>query len=444
MTLRQQLLAVSLLLLALPWSGCQFVREMEGTLRDAQATAIAATANAVAAALRDQPGLLYIDPGRLGDASDAGDSLYVHSGLGPVIVDGYAEDWEGIDRLQREAGRGALGVRYAAQERGDRLYLLLEVSDPDIRYAAGPGSGAISADRVLLRGFASGRDTVLIATSAPGRVRAAPVDGDLTPVEAQRVRGVWQDTAGGYTLELELPHALVGSRLGFTVINAGDRDASGRVGTLPASSRLVAPWLVRQSPDLSRQLRRFAAPGTRIEVTDRQRFLVGAARGASSTESPPEDPPFWLLRALYRAILADTPLDTVPQPVAGRLDGALTRTALSGDASSEWYAAGTGRDGALVAAAAPVFLGGNAIGSVRVLQGSESYLALADRAVGRILGITLGVLAIVIAALVGYASLLGWRIARLGRAAAAVTDRRGAITRAFPRSRAQDEIGDLS
>lgn len=442
MTLRQQLLGVSLLLLALPWAGCQFVREMESTLRDAQAAAIAATADAIAASLRDQPGLLYTEPGRLGDASDASDSLYAHSGEGTVIVDGYAEDWEGIPRSQRDAGD--LRVRYAARERDQSLYLLLEVTDPSTRYAAAPGSGDITADRVLLRGFSSGRDTVLITTSAPGRVRGIAAGGNLAPLDAQRVRGVWQDTASGYTLELELPLVLAGSRLGFSVVDGGEQTDTARAGTLPASSRAPAPWLVRQSQGLSRQLRRFAAPGTGIEVTDRQRFLVGAARGTTAHDNRPGETPFWLLRVLYRAILADTPLAPLPPPVAGRLDDGLTRSALSGESASRWYASGSGRDGAQVVATAPVFLGGNPIGSVRVLQGSENYLALADRAVGRILGITLLVLAVVIAGLVGYASLLGWRIARLGRAAAAVTDRRGAITRSFPRSRARDEIGDLS
>ena len=36
MSLRRQLLLVSLLLLSLPWAGCQFVREMEAAMQYGQ------------------------------------------------------------------------------------------------------------------------------------------------------------------------------------------------------------------------------------------------------------------------------------------------------------------------------------------------------------------------------------------------------------------------
>ena len=49
MSLRRQLLLVSLLLLSLPWAGCQFIREMEGALRQGQEQALLATATAVGA-----------------------------------------------------------------------------------------------------------------------------------------------------------------------------------------------------------------------------------------------------------------------------------------------------------------------------------------------------------------------------------------------------------
>ena len=59
MTLRRQLLLVSLLLLSLPWAGCQFIREMEGALRHGQAQSLQASATAVAAVLGEREELLY-------------------------------------------------------------------------------------------------------------------------------------------------------------------------------------------------------------------------------------------------------------------------------------------------------------------------------------------------------------------------------------------------
>jgi len=67
MNLRRQLLIASLLLLTLPWAGCQFVREMEGSMRQGQEQALQATSLAVAAALKDKPDLLYPFPQRLAE-----------------------------------------------------------------------------------------------------------------------------------------------------------------------------------------------------------------------------------------------------------------------------------------------------------------------------------------------------------------------------------------
>ena len=53
-SLRRQLILVSLLLLSLPWAGCQFIREMEGALRQGQEQGLQATAEAVAAVLAER------------------------------------------------------------------------------------------------------------------------------------------------------------------------------------------------------------------------------------------------------------------------------------------------------------------------------------------------------------------------------------------------------
>lgn len=58
LTLRAKLALVALVLLALPWAGYRYVREMERFLLGAQEAALAATARAVATALHDRPQLL--------------------------------------------------------------------------------------------------------------------------------------------------------------------------------------------------------------------------------------------------------------------------------------------------------------------------------------------------------------------------------------------------
>jgi two-component system sensor histidine kinase ChvG len=57
-SLRVKLALVALLLLALPWAGWEYVREMERFLVDGQEQALLATARAIATALHDRPGLM--------------------------------------------------------------------------------------------------------------------------------------------------------------------------------------------------------------------------------------------------------------------------------------------------------------------------------------------------------------------------------------------------
>jgi len=62
--LRTKLALVALVLLALPWAGYSYVREMERFLLEGQEQALLATARAVATALHDRPGLMRAQPPR--------------------------------------------------------------------------------------------------------------------------------------------------------------------------------------------------------------------------------------------------------------------------------------------------------------------------------------------------------------------------------------------
>src|SRR5256885_16442631 len=62
LSLRTKLALVALVLLALPWAGYEYVREMERFLLEGEEQALLATARAVATALHDRPGLLRARP----------------------------------------------------------------------------------------------------------------------------------------------------------------------------------------------------------------------------------------------------------------------------------------------------------------------------------------------------------------------------------------------
>src|SRR5207245_9204509 len=64
LNLRTKLALVALVLLALPWAGYEYVREMERFLLEGEEQALLATARAVATALHDRPGLMRARPPR--------------------------------------------------------------------------------------------------------------------------------------------------------------------------------------------------------------------------------------------------------------------------------------------------------------------------------------------------------------------------------------------
>ena len=96
MKLKSQLLVISLLMLLVPWAGCQFVREVEGVLRYGQAQSLLAKLQAVALTLSDKPELIYISPEQYQSSQEVDRQLYISRADSPIIVDGYDDGWPEI------------------------------------------------------------------------------------------------------------------------------------------------------------------------------------------------------------------------------------------------------------------------------------------------------------------------------------------------------------
>ena len=86
--LRSKLALLSALLLALPWVGYQYVKEMEAFLLEGQRQALVATARAVATALHDRPMLMRVQP-RSTALGPSGGLLPGEEVLEPAVPDLY-------------------------------------------------------------------------------------------------------------------------------------------------------------------------------------------------------------------------------------------------------------------------------------------------------------------------------------------------------------------
>ena len=94
--LRTQLLAVSSLLLALPFLGLRAAREVEAFLVETQEQGLASTARAVAIALNERPGIFLAEPATGSAGTGVASALLRIETLRlPVTIDGLTEDWMG-------------------------------------------------------------------------------------------------------------------------------------------------------------------------------------------------------------------------------------------------------------------------------------------------------------------------------------------------------------
>lgn len=438
MTLRRQLLLVCLLTLVLPWAGCQFIRETESALREGQQQMLAGTAQAIADSLAQFPAEFLRDRLNTG----GGDAVYAHPLNSPPLLDGYFVDWglpgEALVPIGGEDSR----VRYALGVHRAYLFLYVTIVD-DVRYAA-PDAPRRNPDRITLvtAGGDGQRVRFRFAPEAPGRLVADRLDGERASAEA-RISAHWQDAARGYRLEARVPRELLAATLGLEVT---ERDAQGAAATSVATFSGTTPGaLVTPSPVLESVTIGYTQPGLRLIVTDRAGWRLASAgnlsRGAAVGEGSAAGSGW--LRIAYDALLesGDGAALTERDPT-GRERDDYVRMALEGEAATRWFRSGrSGR--AVVAVAQPVWSGNVQTGAVILQQGTDAILSLTNRALTRLMNVTVIATLIVGAALLGYASWLSFRIRRLSGAALQALDGDPAHAE-LPSGHDADEIGDLS
>ncbi|KAB7628333.1 ATP-binding protein [Alkalilimnicola sp. S0819] len=428
MRLRRQLILVATVTLALPWAAWQYLTELEAFLRQGEERALLAGAGAMAGALAAGP-LLALP-------AAAQRRLYVRPGARPV-VDGYADEWQPwLDWTQPLDPSAPERARLALAEDEQALYLLLQVRDPRVVYED-PGLNAPKrSDHLIieLEDADGAPRRYLLSNSAPGWVVARPMGG----AAAEPLRGEWQDVAGGYSLELRIPHGQAGDRLGLTLVNVDDPESREEVDRL----RLPPTPLLRPSPVLAERLAELALAGRRVWLLDAQGWVLARAGELSVPAASAQGWPWWR-HFVYRYLIRP-PLNPPRnrQEHALRLEGEELQAAAAGTALAVWRPA-EGRRAVTGSAASPVRQAGEARLIVLLEQGSEDLLLFTNQALGRLLALTGLVLLLVVGALLGYASLLSARIRRLRNAAEAALGQDGRV-RPFKPSRQRDELGDLS
>ncbi|MFS1524583.1 ATP-binding protein [Microbulbifer sp. 2304DJ12-6] len=440
MKLRRQLLLVSLVALALPWAGCQYLRQVDAALAQGQLQALEATAAAVAARLASAPQLIAPDP--LRHARPPGAQLYLNPLPQAPTVDGYGDEWRSLalkPRALLDAQRSPL-AQVTLGQFGQRVFLLLTVSDRTPAYND-PRTGLLSAgDTVELY---TGNRHYTLPVASQGAASALWHDPRAGRYERElRLHGRWTRSPTGYQLELALPYALTGGALSIQVRDRARSDGGAPVhtaSTLPADG--LPGHLVGPLPDLHSELGHFVRPGLRLAVVDSEGFLL-ASHGQLQTNDSGGQPTPWLRNWIYRKLLAQgdlPPLADSGLPPGAGVDRSPWRQWFGGPLQSR-----IGAVSVPVITRADDVVERPLLGQVLALQSGAAMQSVTEGAAHRLWLISCAAAATALLFLLAYASWLSWRIRKLHRAARTAVDASGKLRDDFPVSRAGDELGALN
>jgi dedicated sortase system histidine kinase len=442
-SIRLQLLLISLTTLVLPWAGCQYAREVQTVLRASQEQALLAAAGTIANALSAQPQRMS-HSGQVGGKFDAqsGD-IYAFPLRATPLLDGYRDDWDvPLEPLALPAA--GLHARMQAGVTDRYLFVYVEVEDSHWDPQATEGS-VEGADRIefTLQDPEGALENYIFATNAPGMVAAQTTvrsdDGSAHLVNEPRIQGFWLQTARGYSLEFRVPIALVGARLWIEAID-GNGPLRHRAGTIAGADKMSGGRLFFSSGNLLDWLSPFIRNGTRATVIDANALkLVTAGSAEAAVTNEDESNVAWYRR--FQAV--DIQHLPTRKPLADRLEGAHVDAALRGHPQAQWYRVGK-HDEILLAAAAPVMSNGHAIGAVVLEQAGDQLLGLRDRALSRLFNLTLIATAFAVLFVLGFATWLSSRIGKLRDAADTALSADGTLVTTLPESAAGDELGALS
>jgi len=474
LSIRSKMLLVSCVLLAIPWIAYRYAGELERILRENQEMSVLNTARAIATALNDRPSLFIA--ARHDSALDGPNAIIAYKLPHPIELDGRLDDWFAQGAELRALGREhvieqasdaevpPITLWYASGVYDTDLYAAFEIIDEHLVYRDAAHSRVDAADHIRIGIHTPWGELrrYVVSTEAPGRVTAFQVPTDVTGAASAelepRIQGFWQETNRGFNLELRLPRALVGARLGFAFADVDDphtRTIRSIVGSIGPEGRESLGTATVPPPEAVQIVRSLARPGTRVWIIAADRRLVtrsgslrtaNAERAAATEEHARgfighlED----LLRPLYRRVMPPAPTLVVePEPYAPLYSGSEADAALAGRVvSGRRPLQGTPIE--VLASAHPVWADERVIGAVVVEETTEGVLAVRQRLIERLLSLALGAFFVVGIALFGFATHLVIRIRRLRDEAEQAIDSAGRLRTVTASSSAADEIGDLS
>lgn len=465
--LRTKVIILSSFLLLLPWLGHQYVAEMESFLRLGQEKNLVATSRALASALHDRPKLFDNQASFLDDV-EKGRDLYAYNIAGPIQLDGKLSDWAPYSALVWHYGENYLSQQNSNHSDADisfkhmvgkyknYLYAQFNVRD-DTVVLRGKNTISLTRNDHLKIAFTSPTGdvkTYLISTTQAGWVNAFDAQ---TNAPFNLIQGYFRLTETGYNIELRLPIMLLGSKLGFAILdNDPNEDDLVEIATSNLNEQNDMGSILVPSPEIEAIIKGMARAGSRVFVVDQHRRVLADAGniknadgGWSSTikkrtisrwEQFEKD----YLHPIYYTILTRpaTEFTDITRDVAA-LDGSHIQAALSGQSKSTWRLT-PDQKAVVLSAAYPIWLGDKVMGAVIAEETTNGIREIRNRAFEKLFNVILAIMLIGTLSLFLFASIISNRIRRLRDAAEQAIDAQGRVTGQINKQFSSDEIGDLS
>lgn len=435
----RMLLFSSLLLIALPWLGFRYIDQMKNFLLQGQEDAQQLTAGALATVLHGRTELFHA----LDQAADMAmekSALYVYPLEGPVEVDGYAGDWDELQRQVKYFGDDSVtyirsddavqSVSFSLLlgEYGKYIYALVRVKDQRIVYRHPKFRRLDHSDHVRLDIVnAEGKSKrFILITDGEGQVSVYEMNPDWkTAVTGQPVyalSGVWRERSDGYYVELRIPAAWLGPQPQMMISVANVDDADERkiesiVATFEQDESGSVNRLITRSPELDRILRGLGSAEATICVVDKYRRVRGVYGDNEGSN-------------------LCTHVDTV--------SAELVDAALQGSPSVLRHQ--NTNEESLIVAVHPVYANDEVLGAVLVEKNSSHILGLQRVSLLRIIVATFVVFVVAIFSLMLFAAWLAYRIRKLQQETSRAIDADGRVVAEQIKADhlAADEIGQLS
>ncbi|MCE2570447.1 ATP-binding protein [Motilimonas eburnea] len=442
MKLKTQLLLISIVMLGLPWAGCQSIKEITQVLATSQEQMLANSLNSAALVLKQQPSMLnQRHPNTFGDA------VYAVKAKDQVQLDGYDNDWQQPIAPELNWPFMNANMSLAAQYQGDDLFLKIQLITDKSAFNL---PGANEWQQLQLKGLSDHNATTVYDIHVAGDGQFIIDASDSPNVSHHRAKGYWRTTAWGASIELKLPLSdfnrglsLDWQRFERTFSKANQAHPLADVedsvtNQLRSSLGTLGGFrpVLRQDDEITRLLTPLIQQGIQLSLVDQQGWLLSQVNGPRVNR---DIPGFWLMEKIYAWLQQN---DALPQwrEIFER-NQLVYPEFVSQFKQPTWFKQGYRSHLLMVE---PIKLDQHSQYYLIATQGGEVLIRLAGSSFNRLLFISLIAFIILVLGLLSYATWLTWRVNRLSASAATQMQQDANYSGELPLIKSQDELGELA